>query len=182
MYGKTEEELTKSKLYILYLLNMVDEPFSNINITQTFVETDIIEYFPLQQYLFELENSSFISKMQVEQKDYYHITERGKSALNYFENRMLGIDKKKLEEYLEENLSKFNRYKEIKADYSKNVETGNTEVVLQLINKDKPFINLMLEVPTAQTAKAMCKNWDQFASDIYAEIITVLTQKREANK
>lgn len=179
MYGKSEEELTKSKLYILFLLNKVDEPFSNLNITQTFIETDIIEYFPLQQYLFELEKSSFISKMQVERKDYYQITERGKSALNYFENRMLGIDKKKLEDYLEENLSKFNRYKEIKADYSKNGETGNTEVVLQLINKDKPFINLTLEVPTAETAKAMCKNWDQFASDIYGEIITLLTQHRE---
>ncbi len=182
MYGKSEDELTKSKLYILFLLNMVDEPFLNLNITQTFVETDIIEYFPLQQYLFELEKSSFISKMEVERKAYYQITERGKSALNYFENRMLGIDKKKLEEYLEENLSKFNRYKEIKADYSKNVETGNTEVVLQLINKDRPFINLTLEVPTAETAKNMCKNWDQFASDIYGEIITALTQKREDNK
>lgn len=179
MYGKTEDELTKSKLYILFLLSKVDEPFSNLNITQTFIETDIIEYFPLQQYIFELEKSAFISKMQVERKDYYQITERGKSALNYFENRMLGIDKKKLEEYLEENLSKFNRYKEIKADYSKNAETGNMEVVLQLINKDRPFINLKLEVPTADTAKTMCKNWDQFASDIYGEIITLLTKKRD---
>ena len=37
MYGKTDEELTKSKLYILFLLDKVDEPFSNLNITQTFM-------------------------------------------------------------------------------------------------------------------------------------------------
>lgn len=182
MYGKSDEELTKSKLYILFLLQKVDEPFSNLNVTQTFIETDIIEYFPLQQYLFELENSSFIIKKQVERNDYYQITERGKSALNYFENRMLGIDKKKLEKYLSDNLSKFNRYKEIKAEYQKNSENGSVEVTLQLINKEKPFISLKLEVPTVETAKAMCENWDGFASEIYGEIIGSLTQKRKTEE
>ena len=111
MYGKTDEELTKSKLYILFLLDKVDEPFSNLNITQTFMETDIIEYFPLQQYMFELEKSDFISKKIVERNEFYEITERGKSVLDYFDNRMLGQDRKMIESYLDENLAKFNRYK-----------------------------------------------------------------------
>jgi len=178
MYGKTDEELTKSKLYILYLLDKIDEPFSNLNITQTLIETDIVEYFPLQQYLFELEKSDFIYKKIVERNEFYEMTERGKSALNYFENRMLGQDKKKIEHYLDENLPKFNRYKEIKAEYKKDNETGNAEVTLQLINKGKPFITLNLEVPTIETAKSICANWDEYASDIYGEITSVLTQKR----
>ena len=178
MYGKTDEELTKSKLYILFLLDKVDEPFSNLNITQTFMETDIIEYFPLQQYMFELEKSDFISKKIVERNEFYEITERGKSVLDYFDNRMLGQDRKKIESYLDENLAKFNRYKEIKAEYRKNNETGNSEVTLQLINKGKPFITLNLEVPTAETARSICASWDEYASDIYGEITSVLTKKR----
>lgn len=178
MYGKTDSELTKSKLYILFLLNKVGDSVSDHVITQTLIETEIIEYFPLQQYLFELTQSKFTKKSQMENKHFYIITERGKSALSFFNNRMLGQEKKKIEAYLDKEFADLKKSREIIAEYRK-IKTGQTKVQLKLLNEDEPYLSLELDVPTTEMAKEICANWKINATDIYTEIMTSVTKKRD---
>lgn len=181
MYGKTDNELTKSKLYILFLLQKVGESVSEHVITQTFIETEIIEYFPLTQYLFELVQSKFIKKIQIEGKDFYLITERGKSAISFFNNRMLGQEKKKIESYLDQNFSDLKKSKEITAEYRK-IKSGQTKVELKLLNEDEPYLSIAVDVPTIEMAKEICNGWKINATEIYSEVITSITKKRDEDQ
>ena len=51
MFEKSSEELALNKLYILYILNKMQLPLTNGQITNIFIENDLLDYFSLQEYL-----------------------------------------------------------------------------------------------------------------------------------
>ncbi|WDC83543.1 DUF4364 family protein [Caloramator sp. mosi_1] len=54
-------DLAINKLIILYILNKLNKPTSNSQLTQIILENNLINYFTLQQYISELINTGFIN-------------------------------------------------------------------------------------------------------------------------
>ena len=74
------------KLIILYMLNKVDFPLTNSQISEFILDQGYTTYFKLQQALSELLSSGFIREEATHSRTFYHLTEDGESTIRYFEN------------------------------------------------------------------------------------------------
>ena len=84
------ESTTLYKLIILYMLNKVNFPLTNSQISEFFLEKNYTSYFTLQQVITELVDSHLISIETVRNSSYYHITSEGSETLGFFGNKIPG--------------------------------------------------------------------------------------------
>ena len=63
------------KLIILYILNKVDFPLTNSQISEFILDEGYTTYFKLQQAIAELVESGFIREESTHSRTFYHITE-----------------------------------------------------------------------------------------------------------
>mgnify|MGYP002764924803 FL=1 len=68
------ESSTLYKLIILYMLNKVNFPLTNSQLSEFFLEKNYTTYFTFQQVITELVDSHLISVEIVRNSSYYHIT------------------------------------------------------------------------------------------------------------
>ena len=79
---------TLYKLIIMYMLNKVNFPLTNTQITDFFLEKEYTNYFNVQQVISELIDSHLISVETVRNTSYYHITSEGGETLGFFVNKI----------------------------------------------------------------------------------------------
>ena len=82
------EPLTLYKLIILYMLEKVDFPLTNAQISGFVLDKGYTNYFHLQQAISELIDASLIQDKTVRNTSYYEITDQGKQTLTYFEDQI----------------------------------------------------------------------------------------------
>ena len=75
---------TLYKLIILYMLNEVDYPLTNSQISEFLLEKEYTNYFHLQQTFSELVDSNLLEVKTVRNASYYRLTEAGRTTLSYF--------------------------------------------------------------------------------------------------
>ncbi|KXZ40296.1 protein of unknown function [Alkalithermobacter thermoalcaliphilus JW-YL-7 = DSM 7308] len=176
MFLRSSEELAVNKLLILYILDKMEIPLTNSQITQVIMENEFVDYFSLQQFISELVQSNFIKILNEEGKDYYSLTEKSIEALEYFISRIPEDMKEKIDKYVLENKENILKETQIKSNFYKK---GPDEFVvnLKVIEKHIELINIDLNVPSNKQAKLICDNWKKNAPDIYGEIIQLLIKK-----
>lgn len=173
MFNNSSQQLAESKLLLLYIFDRIEFPMSNPQITQFVLENDIMNYFMLQQYLGELKDSKFIIENKRDNEYIFIITEKGKSALSYFVNRIPKSKIDSIDQLLNVQKEKFKRNTQVKADYIK-LKDEEYLVKLDVIEKDLPIINLKLSVTNNKQAKQICEKWQENAPSLYSQIINLL--------
>ncbi len=88
MFENSSEELAYHKLLILYILEKIKMDLTNSQITQVVLETEMMNYFSLQQLLSQLMESKFLTTYKDSDREYYALTQRGVESLEYFFNRI----------------------------------------------------------------------------------------------
>ena len=78
------EAYTLYKLIILTMLERVDFPLTNAQISDFILTKEYTNYFTLQQVLSELVETELLEENTVRNSTYYHVTEKGKETLNFF--------------------------------------------------------------------------------------------------
>lgn len=167
-------ELAENKLLLLYIFQRVGYPISNTNITEIVLENNFLNYFQLQQYLSELVSSNFLSLNKEEKKQLYNLSSKGKSTLEYFENRISESKKDIINSYL----AKDNKIvkSELLASSEIHVQNdGKYEVVCKLIENGVDKINIKLTLVSEEKAKIVCSKWRANANETYNKIIDLLS-------
>ena len=77
----SEESLTLYKLMILFMLDNLDFPLTNSQLSEFFVNHGYTSYFHLQQAISELVESEFVRTETIRNTTNYHLMESGKEAL-----------------------------------------------------------------------------------------------------
>lgn len=172
MIGK-DVSMTKNKLNILFLLNEIQEPISELNIAQAMIENNFMEYFSFKKYLGELEQSNFIQVQEILDQTYYILSERGKSTLEYFENIMMGSEKKLILKYIQENRSNLTKYRELHIDHKK-ISDQRYLVEVKLLENESAFFSLDVEVPSKGMMERIIDNWNSNSTDLYLDIMGLL--------
>ena len=98
------EPLTLYKLIILYMLEKVDFPLTNAQISGFVLDKGYTNYFHLQQAISELIDASLIQDKTVRNTSYYEITDQGKQTLTYFEDQISDGIKKDISEFFKKIL------------------------------------------------------------------------------
>lgn len=178
MFENSSEELAYHKLLILYVLEKANMDLTNSQITQVILETEVMNYFSLQQFLSQLMDAKFLKIYEDSNKEYYTLTQKGIEALNYFLSRIPTQITEKLDEYLKLNKENLLADTQVKSSFVK--QSDNEYIVnLRVIENQSNLIDLNLNVSSEKQAKLICDNWKKNASYMYAEVIELLITSKE---
>lgn len=181
MFEHSIQQLAAEKLYILFVLNETSISLSKNTITHIFMENQLLNFFSLQQYLYELKEDGFISGEGESFPQTFRITERGKQVLSYFVNSLPYSKREQMKQYMEENKDVFLHEKEIRSNYKK-LKDNLYLVELSLHDEEDAFFSMSLQVPSSSMARTICENWQSENSDLYMEMVNLLTANHPPKK
>lgn len=161
------------KLIILYMLDKVDFPLANSQISDFILDREYTTYFKLQQALSELVEAGFIREERIHSRTIYHLTEDGASTIDYFRNNISHAIQNDIDDYLKEKRYDLKNEVSVKADYYRNTNQEYS-VRCQVIENKLPLIDLTITVPSESEAKLVTENWQKKNQEIYAQIMAVL--------
>jgi predicted transcriptional regulator len=173
MFENSSEELASNKLLILYILDKIKMDLTNSQITQLIMETELMNYFSLQEFLSQLIESNFVQIYNESNKELYSLTTKGIQALEYFLGRIPQDIKDKIDIYTIQNKDQILNDTQVKSDFIK-VSDNEFIVSLKVIENQTNLIDLNLNVSSNKQAKLICDNWKNNASHLYADIIQLL--------
>ena len=172
------KEMAENKIILLYIINKISLPISNLHITKLVLENKYMNYFFLQQFLNELCENGFLNKVMSEEKEFYNITESGKQTLSYFLNMIPFGIKAQIDSSSLQLRKDIKNETLITADFTPKSE--NEFIVSCKVHEDNfSLIDLEVTVGSKADARFICDNWKRYSQNIYPEIIESLTKKRE---
>ena len=142
------KSFTLYKLIILYMLNQVDFPLTNSQISEFREES-------------------------THHRTFYHLTEDGAETIHYFTNDISPAIQHDIDEFLKEKHYELKNEMSVKADY---FENSNMEysVRCQVIEQGLPLIDLTVTAPTESEAATIANNWQKRNQEIYASVMAKL--------
>lgn len=161
------------KLVILFLLDKVNFPLSNAQISEFFLEQEYTSYFHLQQVLNEMLESDLIFADNKSNTTYYRMTENGSQTLRFFGEEISEEIRIEIKNYLEKHAYRLRTESSTVADYYR--EAKDDYVVNCVVRENgNVLMELILHVPSEQGAREICENWKAKSQETYAAIIGLL--------
>ena len=167
------EAQTLYKLIVLSMLDRVDFPLTNAQISDFILTKEYTNYFTLQQVLAELVETDLAEENTVRNSTYYQMTEKGKETLNYFGHMVSAAIHEDMDKYFKDNAIALRDEMSVRADYFENNQSEFT-VRLRVMEKDSAVIDLSLSVPTENQANSICDNWKKKNQKLYAYLMQEL--------
>ena len=167
------EPFTLYKLIILYMLDKVDFPLTNAQISGFILDKGYTTYFKLQQALSELTESGFIREESTHSRTFYHLTEEGRETLHFFKNDISTAIQEDIDSFLKEKNYELKNEVSVKSDYYRNTNREYS-IHCQVVEQGVPLIDLTVTAPTEKEAETIANNWQQKNEEIYAWIMAHL--------
>ena len=164
------EATTLYKLVILYMLNKVNFPLSNTQISEFMLDKQYTNYFTLQEVLSSLAEDGFIQVLTYRNSTQYKLTKDGDETISFFHTKISSTIRSEIDEYIIEN--KYAMKCEIGtiSDYYKST-SGDYIAHCQVKEGDTSLIELNIAVPLKEQADAICSKWRDASQDIYDFVI-----------
>lgn len=149
------------------MLEKVDFPLTNGQISEFVLDKGYTTYFKLQQTLSEMVDARFIREETTHNRTLYHLTEEGASTLQFFGNKISSAIKNDIDAFLAEHKYELKNEVSARADYFPN-NFGEFSVQCRVVENEVNLIDLTLTVPSEKEAQAIVNNWRQKSEEIYA--------------
>ena len=167
------DTLTLYKLIVLKMLDQVNSPLSNSQISEFILEKEYTNYFTLQQVLSEMEETGLVMITTNHNSSLYHMTDSGKNTLEFFGNKISDAICKDISNYLKEHKVEIRDALSTTANY---FQGNNDEFIVRcrVKEQDSTLIDLSLSVPSQKQAVSMCNHWKEKSQEIYAYVMKQL--------
>ncbi len=165
-----EDMRTLYKLIILYMLNKVEFPLTNSQISEFILDKGYTNYFTLQQVLAECIESNLIDEETTYQQTSYHLTDVGQETIDFFHQDIPTSIRDDITTYLSSKKYDLKSSTDIVADYYRN-DNHEYSVNLQVKENNIKLMDLTVSVPTENVAETIANNWVQKNQEVYALIM-----------
>lgn len=158
------------------MLDRVDFPLSNSQISQFVLEKGYTNYFNLQTAIHELIENEFIKPDTIRNTSFYSITKQGKEAMDLFEFKLSDVIKLDILNFFAQEKIKLRNESNISADYY----PSNNEYIVECIIKERSqtILELKMNVPNKGLAVTICDNWKEKSEDVYHYLIKNIWTER----
>ena len=116
------EPNTIYKLIILYMLEKVDFPLTNTQISDFFLEKEYTDYFTIQRVIHDLFDSELIRMESTHKNTQYTATPAGRETLRYFQDKISTSIQEDVLSYFSDKKVELKNENSIIADYYKTPE------------------------------------------------------------
>ncbi|NLL93514.1 MAG: DUF4364 family protein [Clostridiales bacterium] len=164
------EQLTLYKFMTLYMLNKVNFPLTNAQMSGFFLDKEYTSYFIFQQVISELLETRLISSETVRNTSYYRITDDGRETIEMFTNKIPIAIIDDMDIFLIDNKYELRNEVGTLSDYYKSTN-GDYIVNCQIKEGNSTLIDLNLSVPSEDVAEIMCNNWREASQEVYANVM-----------
>lgn len=169
------EPFTIYKLTILNMLDKVDFPLTNTQISNFFLEQEYTDYFRVQQVISDLVETNLLRAESTHSNTQYSMTAAGKETLEFFRDKITDAIDQDTISYLEKNQMELRNINSILADYYK-TPSQDYAVRCQFRVRGKNLIDLTLTVSSREQAETICDNWKKQNEDVYAYLMDILVK------
>ena len=168
------ESLMLYKLIILYILDRMDFPITNSELTRFILDKEYCTYLTIQQTLEELIEDRYVEVDHSHNSYLYRITASGKETLSFFYTRISVAIRDDIDAYLSEKEYQLREMVSTTADY---YEARKNEFVVELrvIERDSELVHINLLVTSSSEADVICSRWKECSADVYGYLISTLT-------
>lgn len=164
---------TLYKLIILYMLDKVDFPLTNAQITDFILEKDYTNYFNVQQSISELRDTDLITSETIRNSSYFKITDAGRETIHFFDSDISEAIRNDIDKFLHENKYELRQEVSILADYYEN-KKDEFIATCYVREQGSKLVEVNLSVSTEEEARTICNNWKNKSQDVYAYLIKTL--------
>ena len=164
------DPLTLTKLIILYMLETSNEPLKRGSLFGFILEKEYTNFFTLTQAAGELVDSKY-TKESVNKTDIYvEITEEGRHALMMFSDRVSQGIKNDIIEHLNATKIEINNPVTVYTNY---YAAGRSGYICELKTTETgmEILDIKINVPTKESAKAACSSFEKKYNDIYGLLV-----------
>lgn len=174
------DPLTLYKLMTLYMLNKVNFPLTNAQLSGFFQDKGYTSYISFQQVLTELEETELISYETIRNTYYYKITKDGIETIEFFVNKIPVKVIDDMDIFLVDNKYELRNEVSTIADYY----SSNQDFIVNCKIKEgnATLIDMNLSVPSEDVAEMMCNNWRNASQDIYSTVMKTLMKEKKKEK
>ncbi len=167
------ESLMLYKLIILYILDHMNFPITNTELTRFILEKGYTDFLTIHQTLEDLIEDQFIAVEHTHNTHLYRITTSGSETLSFFYTNISVAIRDDIDAYLSEKEYQLREMVAAPADY---YEAKKNEFVVELrvVERDSELVHINLLVTSAAEADAICSRWKECSSDVYSYLITSL--------
>ena len=155
------------------MLDQVDFPLTNSQISEFVLDKEYTNYFTLQQALSEMENANLIRLEKEHSRTFYHLTEEGAATIQYFKNDISPAIQTDIHTFLKKKKYELKNEVSVKADFYQST-SGEYNVRCQVIERGAPLIDLTIAVPSQGEAETIANNWAKKNQEVYAAIMASL--------
>ncbi len=166
----------QDKLKLLYILNFIDLPLTNIEISNYILEYEMMDYFTLQLLLSDLQDAKFTIIKHSNGKECYFVSAAGKAALEMFNKKLPEYFIKEVEKNFSHIKKHIKKQSELVGHYYKRKDDEYV-VSLQVTENLTNIFNLSVNVPDEYTAKNIIKRWEISPENIFRQIMTILVSE-----
>ena len=174
----SEESLTLYKLMVLYMLDNLDFPLTNSQLSEFFVNHGYTYYFHLQQAVNELIDSTFIRGELIRNTTHYYLTSAGTEALRMFESKISDAIKNDILAYFKEKKYQLRKEVNITADYYP-IKKGEYMVEALIKERGVTLMELKINVVSKEQAIAVCDKWADKSDKVYCQVMETLLFEEE---
>ena len=155
-----QDTLMLYKLMVLYMLNKVDFPLTNSQISEFILDKGYTNYFTLQQALHDLSDTELIRTEHIHNNSYYSMNQSGEETLEFFGHKIPAEIKTEIDQFFNEHKYHLRSENEVTADYYE--------------DKKDLLVGITLNVTDEAQATAICDNWRNLHGDVYDYLIHTL--------
>lgn len=169
----TTDSMTLYKLIILFILDKVDFPLTNAQMSNFILDKGYTNYFNIQQAIKELDSSELVKGETIRNSSYFLITDAGRETLEFFNKEIGDTIKAEIMEYLKENKYKL---REEVSTLSEFYEAKKGEFIAHCYVRERGsnIVEVSLNVTSEEEATAICNNWKDKSQEIYAYLMQEL--------
>lgn len=171
-YKPTDYEI---KLIILYTVKSLKIGASYTILDYVISSSANVNYFELEQYIRGLIDIGNLSELDVENEMVFSITDSGEETLTFFENKIPGSIKVRLDEKIDDINKKEMSGNKFYADY---VPISENEYVVKCSMQENGITIFKLEfyAGSKQNAMDICKHLKQNTGDFYRKFVGIINE------
>ena len=160
---------TLYKLILLYMLDNLDFPMTNSQISEFVLENGYTDYFTPQQTIYDLQSSELIVAENVRNSTRYLITDSGRETISMFNSKLPSAIKEDIQTFFQKKKYQLRKEIDIQADYY----PIDKEYMVHCLIKEKKstLLELKLNVVTKEQAVHICDHWQKDSEEIYNYLV-----------
>lgn len=172
-----DDQQIEKKIILLFLIDKMDIPLSNSQISQFAMEENFMNYYTVQKYLTEMVEIGYLDKLQDNNSTRYTITGDGLTALDAFIKNVPITIRNRIAKYVSEHRKTVKQDYEITANHFFDYYNNEYIVKCGIYEDEMMLMELNLSVVTKEQALIICNNWKSNVNNLYGQIINTLLKK-----